>query len=197
MHIGGPQVSNKKTSTKSVKAKAAAREAAKEAAAKAAKLKSAKDARAEAKASASHEPVRVKRYEMGDDVEEILEVGSSFKRPSNLVWLLVKDEDFEVETGSGVVDGEPGDAVAFDQVADSLYLIRADQLDSYVAVATGDDGHEHLWQPGVLPGDKRVRICTVDECGVMEQIDRDAWEALRLGMANPMRMAAPGRNYGG
>lgn len=189
-------MSNKKTSTKSEKAKAAAREAAKESAAKAAKAKAGRDARVEAKAASSPISIRVKRYEMGDDVEEILEVGASFKRPSNLVWVLVKDEDFEVETGSGVVQGEPGDAVAFDLVADSLYLIRADQLDSYVAVATGDDGHEHLWEPGVLPGDRRVRICTVKECGVIEEIGRDVWEALRHGMANPMRMAAPGRNYG-
>jgi hypothetical protein len=130
-----------------------------------------------------------------DEIETILETGRSYRSPSTVVFLLEQSEPFTVEDDEAGMRmfGEAGDLVGYDQELRRLVLVKASELDRYEEVSTGSDGHPHVWGPGVLPGDRYVRVCQVADCGAIETIDREAWDQLKLRSA-PAKSAAPGRN---
>lgn len=37
---------------------------------------------------------------------------------------------------------------------------------------TVNDGHEHRWVKGMLPGNQEIRICTYPGCGLTEKVQR-------------------------
>ena len=114
------------------------------------------------------------------EIERILETGKSVEIPAAVVFALVQDEGFEVQTDDGATYiGIPGDAVAYDVERKRLLFLSAAELEQCKPVETGSDGHVHQWVAGALSGGLLIRTCKVDGCGVMEEITREQWDALR------------------